>query len=136
MDSADFRQTPDQVLKKQALHRSQIIILIICVWGGLLGVLRMPVFKPQQNIHEAWVRDAKALCAAKVLSDIFSHAIKGVHLSQLSFSDQWKIVGVLDAPDKIDELKSKMSGFVNHPSWKEEINGSRLHFQLQGQLAC
>lgn len=153
MDSINWMDPPVAHLDKQSKRRVLGMIIAMGFWclmmGGMLlgaNIMKHSMvektnkmqarFEQQQQAMKILQEQKQSRCAASFLNTIFARPIRGVHLTLLSFSENWVIEGLIDYPRALDHLKEILDRDFESSTWTEQFKQSNSAFQVQGKMAC
>lgn len=160
MDSLNLMEMPTVGLRRQAMRRVRALVVVLMIWLMMTtslifgahwmrqhSVMKLKKISAQLKAIEGRVAYQSYLsrlqieyqtaqCMANLLSMILSRPIQGVHLTSLSFSEQWEISGILDHPRALDNFKLSMSDVFETSTWSEQFVENSLRFQMKGKQAC
>lgn len=160
MGSINFMESPSEHLKRQAKRRKYALMSVIMAWSLLMCVLlvganwmKARAIKTNQKIsselkliegrvalqthlQSLQQEQQAAFCAAKILTAMATSPVKGIHLSAISFLDNWEMSGVTQQTNALDDLKSRLSNDFEKMTWKETFEQTHLKFYMEGTPAC
>lgn len=160
MDSINLFEAPAVYLNREAKRRKIILVCIFGLWALIMGSLisgayvmkyakeqrmktlakQVEILKPRlaeyENQRQKQEYEQNAQCAASTLNALFEVPIKGVHLSKLTVTDNWRIEGSSDYSHALDQYKQLIEIHLQSSQWIEQYASGRLSFQMQGQVAC